>query len=85
MECSEVKVKVTQNKTTSVKYRYMKNLLKYSNEEVLLRYWPPLPAGDPSDLGVTSYTKLSEGNFNIQIHIVTGPLCRHIQKLNMDR
>ncbi len=42
MECSEVKVKVTQNKTTPVKYRYLKNVLKYSNEEVLLRYWPPL-------------------------------------------
>ncbi len=42
MECSEVKVKVTQNKTTPVKYRYLKKLLKYSNEEVLLRYWPPL-------------------------------------------
>ncbi len=42
MECSEVKVKVTQNKTTPVKYRYLKNLLKYSNEVVLLRYWPPL-------------------------------------------
>ncbi len=38
LECSEVKVKVTQNKTTPVKYRYLKNLLKYSNEEVLLRY-----------------------------------------------
>ncbi len=38
-----------------------------------------VPASDPSDLGVTSYTKLSEGNFNTQIHIVTGPLCRHIQ------
>ncbi len=44
-----------------------------------------VPASDPSDLGVTSYTKLSEGNFNTQIYIVTGPLCRHIQKLNMDR
>ncbi len=30
MECSEVKVKVTQNKTTPVKYRYLKNVLKYS-------------------------------------------------------
>ncbi len=36
--CSEVKVKVTQNKTTPVKYRYLKNVLKYSNEDVLLRY-----------------------------------------------
>ncbi len=42
MECSEVKVKVTQNKTTPVKYRYLKNVLKYSNEVVVLRYWPPL-------------------------------------------
>ncbi len=42
MECSEVKVKVTQNKTTPVKYRYLKNVLKYSNEVVLLCYWPPL-------------------------------------------
>ncbi len=42
LECSEVKVKVAQNKTTPVKYRYLKNLLKYSNEEVLLRYRPPL-------------------------------------------
>ncbi len=42
MECSEVKVKVTKNKTTPVKYRYLKNVLKYSNEVVLLRYWPPL-------------------------------------------
>ncbi len=42
MECSEVKVKVTRNKTTPVKYRYLKILLKYSNEDVLLRYWPPL-------------------------------------------
>ncbi len=25
-------------KTTPVKYRYLKNVLKYSNEEVLLRY-----------------------------------------------
>ncbi len=33
---SEVKVKVTQNKTTPVKYRHLKNLLKYSNEVVLL-------------------------------------------------
>ncbi len=31
-------VKVTQNKTTPVKYRYLKNVLKYSNEVVLLRY-----------------------------------------------
>ncbi len=50
MECSEVKVKVTQNKTTPVKYRYLKNVLKYFNEEVLLRYWPPLPrAGRPAN------------------------------------
>ncbi len=42
LECSEVKVKVTQNKTTPVKYRYLKNVLKYSNEVVVLRYWPPL-------------------------------------------
>ncbi len=42
MECSEVKVKVTQNKTTPVKYRYLKNVLKNSNKVVLLRYWPPL-------------------------------------------
>ncbi len=42
MKCSEVKVKVTQNKTTPVKYRYLKNVLKYSNEVVVLRYWPPL-------------------------------------------
>ncbi len=42
MECSEVKVKVTQNKTTPVKYRYLKNVLKYSNEVVVLHYWPPL-------------------------------------------
>ncbi len=40
--CSEVKVKVTRNKTTPVKYRYLKNVLKYSNEDVLLRYGPPL-------------------------------------------
>ncbi len=26
LECSEVKVKVTQNKTTPVKYRYLKNV-----------------------------------------------------------
>ncbi len=38
MKCSEVKVKVTQNKTTPVKYRYLKNVLKYSNEVVVLRY-----------------------------------------------
>ncbi len=38
LECSEVKVKVTQNKTTPVKYRYLKNVLKYSNEVVVLRY-----------------------------------------------
>ncbi len=44
----------------------------------------PIPAGDPSDLGITSYTKLREGNVNTQTHIVTGPLS-HVQKLNMDR
>ncbi len=38
LECSEVKVKVAQNKTTPVKYRYLKNLLKYSKELLLLRY-----------------------------------------------
>ncbi len=42
MECSEVKVKAAQNKTTPVKYRYLKNVLKYSNEVKLFRYWPPL-------------------------------------------
>ncbi len=36
LECSEVKV--IRNKTIPVKYRYLKNLLKYSNEDVLLRY-----------------------------------------------
>ncbi len=45
LECSEVKVKVTRNKTTPVKYRYLKNVLKYSNEVVLLRYWRPLVVG----------------------------------------
>ncbi len=40
LECSEVKV--TQNKTTVVKYRFLKNVLKYSNEVKLLYYCPPL-------------------------------------------
>ncbi len=49
MKCSEVKVrsyaldvvsksKSYSNKTTPVKYRYLKNVLKYSNEVVVLRY-----------------------------------------------
>ncbi len=49
-----VKVKVTQNKTTPVKYRYLKNLLKYSNKVKLLRYCPPLPLDGTKTLSKSS-------------------------------
>ncbi len=64
MECSEVKVKVTQNKTTPVKYRYLKNVLKYSNEVVVLRYWPPLPK--TNYILCVSTTETSESSANVR-------------------
>ena len=39
-KCSEVKV--VRNKSSKVKYKYKKILLKYSNEVFLLRYYTTL-------------------------------------------
>lgn len=41
----EVKVNVAQNKTTTVKYTYLKNILKYRNEVKILHYCPSLATG----------------------------------------
>ena len=41
-KCSEVKVKVVRNRSSKVKYKYKKILLKYSNEVFLLRYYTTL-------------------------------------------
>ncbi len=35
-QLSDVKVKVSQNKNTPVKYRYLRTVLKYSNEVKIL-------------------------------------------------
>ncbi len=75
MECSEVKVKVTQNKTTPVKYRYLKNLLKYSNEVVVLRYWPPLKPKSSQTVETSHWT--SRNMDSVTLHAssrLSGPL-----------
>ncbi len=40
-----VKVESIQKNKSDVKYRYQKNLLKYSNEVFVLRYFPSLHSG----------------------------------------
>ena len=51
-KCSEVKVKVVRNRSSKVKYKYPKKLLKYSNKVFLLRYYTTLVFGKASKTSI---------------------------------